>query len=322
MTDAVPGATVKLRRSAAAEGQRAPKQERRPALRSARAAAGDFLRRMWVKADQDKIFFMAGAIAFNILVAIVPLALAAIGIAGMILQQRYQAEAGRRLVELLLQALPPVSEAFTNDIARTLNSLVAKSGGFTTVGIAVFVWLATRLVGTLRTVLREVFDIHQDRSIIAGKIFDIQMVVVAGTLLGLNVGLTIVLNLLSQFSVDVLGMPAYRLRQNIVFPIIAFVSLWVMFLLMYRYLPARRIQWRTSLIAATFTSILFELLKQAFAWYVNNFAEFGSTYGNFAFVAIVVIYVYYMAIVFILGGEVAQIAALLRIRRRQKERLG
>jgi len=148
------------------------------------------------------------------------------------------------------------------------------------------------------------------------------MVVVAGTLLSLNVGLTIVLNILADFSVDVLGMPAYRLRQNIVFPIIAFLSLWVMFLLIYRYLPARRIQWRTALIGATFTALLFELLKQAFAWYVNNFARFNSTYGNFAFIAILVIYIYWVSIVFILGGEVAQIAALRRTRRRQKERLG
>lgn len=292
------------------------------ALRSARAVAGDFIRRVYVKADQDKIFFMAGAIAFNILVAIVPLALAAIGITGMILQQRYQAEAGRRLVEAFLQALPPVSDAFTTSVADTLGSLVAKSGGFTTVGIVVFVWLATRLVGTLRTVLREVFDINQDRNIIAGKLFDMEMVVVAGTLLSLNVGLTIALNILAQFSVDVLGMPAYRLRQNIAFPIIAFLSLWVMFLLIYRYLPFRRIQWRTALIAASFAAIFFEVLKQAFAWYVNEFARFNSTYGNFAFIAILVIYIYWVSIVFILGGEVAQIAAVRRIRRRQKERLG
>lgn len=291
-------------------------------LRVVRAAAGDYVRRVWTKADQDRIFFMAGAIAFNVLVAIVPLALAAIGITGLILQQKYQAAAGERLVEYFLQALPDVSEAFKLDIADKLNSLLQKSGGFTLLGILLFVWLATRLVGTLRTALREVFDIHQDRSIIAGKLFDIQMVIVAGTLLALNVAFTVALSILASYSLDVLGMPAYRLRQNIVFPIIAFLSLWTMFVLIYRYLPARRIQWRTAFISASFTSILFELLKQAFAWYARNFAEFDSTYGNFAFFAIVVIYVYYMAIIFILGGEVGQVAALRRIRRRQKERLG
>lgn len=295
--------------------------ERALSFRDARGVAGDFVRRVWTKADQDKIFFMAGAIAFNVLVAIVPLALAAIGITGLILQQQYQEAAGQRLVEYFLQALPDVSAAFRTDVAEKLNLLLQKSSGFTLLGILIFVWLATRLVGTLRTALREVFDIHQDRSIIAGKIFDIQMVIVAGTLLTLNVGFTIALTILANYSVDVLGMPAYRLRQNIVFPIIAFVSLWVMFILIYRYLPARRIQWRTATISATFTAVLFELLKQIFAWYARNFAEFDSTYGNFAFVAIVVIYVYYMAIIFILGGEVGQVAALRRIRRRQKERL-
>ena len=290
-------------------------------FRAARTATGDFVRRVYTKADQDKIFFMAGAIAFNVIVAIVPLALAAIGIAGLVLQQRFQTAAGQRVVDYMLQALPDVSDAFREDIAGKLNQLLQNSSGFTLLGILIFVWLATRLVGTLRTALREVFDINQDRSIIAGKLFDMQMVVVSGTLLALNVGFTVALEILASYSVDVLGMPAYRLRQNIAFPLLAFVSLWTMFVLVYRYLPARRIQWRTAFISATFSSVLFEVLKQIFAWYARN-AEFTSTYGNFAFFAIVVIYIYYMAIVFILGGEVGQVAALRRIRRRQKERLG
>ena len=93
-----------------------------------------------------------------------------------------------------------------------------------------------------------------------------------------------------------------------------------MFMLIYRYLPARRITWSTSLIAATFTAFGFELLKQAFAWYATRFAEF-STYGNFEFLIVLIFWIYYTAIVFVLGGEVAQVATMQRIRRRQKERL-
>lgn len=37
--------------------------------------AGEFLRRVFQKADEDLIFFMAGAISFNLLVAFVPLLL-------------------------------------------------------------------------------------------------------------------------------------------------------------------------------------------------------------------------------------------------------
>ncbi len=53
-------------------------------------AVRDFLRRVYVKADQDGIFFMAGAIAFNLIVAIVPLLLAILGMAGVVLQNRVE----------------------------------------------------------------------------------------------------------------------------------------------------------------------------------------------------------------------------------------
>ena len=95
-----------------------------------------------------------------------------------------------------------------------------------------------------------------------------------------------------------------------------------MFLLIYRYLPYRRIHWRTALVAATFTTVMFELLKRLFAWYALNVAVYGSTYGNFLNLIILVFWMYYMALAFVLGGEVGQVYALRRVRKQQKERLG
>ena len=53
-----------------------------------RWAAREFVRRVYKKAEQDNIFFLAGAIAFNVLVAVLPLILAALGIAGLLLQRQ------------------------------------------------------------------------------------------------------------------------------------------------------------------------------------------------------------------------------------------
>src|SRR5690606_38744570 len=115
------------------------------------------------------------------------------------------------------------------------------------IGTAVFAWLATRLVGTLRTALREIFDIRQDRGIVAGKIFDIKMVIAAGTLLAINATLTVALNIIVDFGYEVFGIgPAQvQLLNALLLRAVAFLSIWFMFLLIYRYLPARRIQWRT-----------------------------------------------------------------------------
>jgi membrane protein len=300
----------------------APRHERSAGAR-VRGAAGDFLRRVFKKAEQDQIFFMGGAIAFNVLVAIVPLALAAVGVAGFFLQAREDVNPAEPVVQYLLQVLPPVSPAFAEYMNTTLNDIISQSTGLFTIGTIIFAWLATRLVGTLRSALREIFDIQQDRGILAGKFFDLQMVFVAGTLLTLNIAITVALGLVTDAGFAILHVAAGQasLLRNLIGQMLAFLTIWFMFVLIYRYLPSRRIQWRTSLIAATFTALLFELMKSGFAFYFRN-AEYASTYGALGFIAIVVIYVYYMALAFILGGEVGQVAALQRIRRRQKERLG
>lgn len=319
-TSTAPGRTEPAPAAARAGG--GPRQGRDPSTRFWPALA-DFIRRVYKHAESDNIFFMAGAIAFNVLVAIVPLILAVLGIAGLVLRGRYADPAGT-LMGYLVQALPgALSQEFIDSLRLGLDDLINQSGGLLSLGTIFFIWVATRLVGTLRTALREIFDIQQDRGIIAGKIYDIKMVIAAGSLLTINVALTVVLEPLATYGIDFLGIRPgqYEVFNNLYLRTIGFLSIWFMFVLIYRYLPARRIQWRIAMIAATFTGILFELLKAAFTFYVANLADYRSSYGNFATVIVLFLWIYWISIVFIIGGEVGQVAALHRIRRRQKERL-
>lgn len=251
-----------------------------------------------------------------------PLLLAILGIAGTILRMQ-SADRADVLLRFLSRNLPQVSPEFERAVASLLHGLIDKSTGLLSVGTIFLVWLATRLVGTLRTVLREIFDAQQERSMIAGKIFDMKMVVAAGTLFALNVGLTVGLEIVARLGFQFLGLEGGRLRliQFLYGNLVAFLTIWVMFLLIYRYLPKRRVRWHTALVAATFTATLFELMKQAFSLYVTNVADYHSTYGNLATLVILILWVYYSAVAFVLGGEVAQVIAIQRTRRRQKERL-
>ncbi len=64
--------------------------------------------------------------------------------------------------------------------------------------------------------------------------------------------------------------PGLTLFRETLARLLAFGSIWVLFLLIYRYLPPRRIPWRTALTAATFTGVLFEATKYLFSWYVTS----------------------------------------------------
>jgi membrane protein len=284
-------------------------------------ATRDFIRRVYIKADQDGIFFMSGAIAFNLVVAVVPLLLAILGITGLVLQNRVE-DPSQLLANYIFEALPPLGSDFQSFVRDDIIAgLLQKSGGFLGFGALILVWVSTRLIGTLRFALREVFDIGEDRNIIKGKWFDIQMVVAAGTLFAINAGATVIVNIITRTGITLLGVQPTAWFQKYLLSLVAALSIWTMFLLVYRVLPFKRPHWRTALVAATFTTVMFELLKRAFAWYALNLAEYSSTYGNFLNLIIIVFWMYYISLAFVLGGEVGQVYALRRIRKRQKERL-
>jgi membrane protein len=273
------------------------------------------------KAEDDAIFFMAGAISFNVLMAFVPLVVFTAGLSGLILSANVSDPAGA-LVTFVQDALPEIrgDVALTEQVRERVTALLDRREGFTAVGAVLLVWFSTRLAGTLRTALREVFDIGEGRDIVRGKLYDMQVVVAGGILFTVNLGVTAFLRTIQEFGYDALGFGpgTVTFLQTLSAQILAFLSIWVLFLGIYRYLPARRIPWRTALVAATFTALLHELLKEGFGWYVTEVANYRSTYGNLLTVAILFFWIYYEAIGFILGGEVAQVWTMRRARRVQR----
>ena len=119
------------------------------------------------------------------------------------------------------------------------------------------------------------------------------------------------------FGVGVLGIEGNALSraQWLMAHMLAVVSIWTLFLIAYRYMPARRIAWRTATIAATFSALLHEALKLGFSWYVTDVADYGSVFGNVASVAVLIFWIYYGSIVFVLGGEVAQVFTMRKASR-------
>jgi membrane protein len=297
--------------------------------RAARAALSrvlggwaEFGRRVYIKAGEDDIFFLAGGIAFNVLVAAVPFLLMLIAIFGYVLKAAVN-DPQQAAVEYVLSILPPSQRIVT--LTRSLvGEVVAGRTRFGILGLVLFIWSSTRLVASLRSVLKHIFDLPEERPIIAGMFFDLQMVLVAGTLFVFNTGITVAVEAAQAYGVRWLGLSAYPEVQSVqraLARILAFCFILLMFVLMYRYLPKRKTPWRIALVAAVFTSVSWELLKGIFAWYVTYVSDWRTTYGTLASLILLVFWIYYSAIVFVLGGEVAQVYDLMRIRRKQRELL-
>jgi membrane protein len=189
--------------------------------------------------------------------------------------------------------------------------------GLTVVGSIVFIWFASRLSGSLRSALFTVFEVGVRRGLVTGKLFDMVAVSLGVVLVTVNMGVTVALSSAMAFGVEIFGWhgPTLTYAQRLVGVTIAFLSIWTLFVIVYRYLPMRLTPWKTTLIAATFAALAHEALKLAFSWYATELANYTSTLGNLATIAVLMLWIYYGALVFILGGEVAHVYAMLEARR-------
>jgi membrane protein len=284
-------------------------------LRPALAAWGDVARRAWRQGVEDNIPFVAGGLAFNILLALVPFVL--LLVAGLsFLLGRAPAEAAATVTDLVGGFLP----AETPTAAELLRSLVAdflRTRPATTLYSALgFVWFSTRLFGSLRTATSLIFD-RSDRGIVAGKLFDVAATMVATLAVAAWVVLSVLLNvatargaaLLARAGVAVpdLGRAGYATGRALAVALVL-----ALFYALYHGLPRHRPSARTALVAAAVTTVLFEAARELFRLLVALLNPTSLYTGTLAVVIAVVFWTYYAAFLFLVGGEVAQAVELRR----------
>jgi len=154
--------------------------------------AWEFLRLLWEKADDDDALFIAAAIAWGVLFAMVPLLALGIGLTGFVLSARFD-DPTDAVVTLFARGLPE-GEAGAQ-LAELLHTLVGEvmvnRTGLTIVGSVIFIWFASRLSGSLRSALYKVFEVGVRRGIIVGKLFDVLAVSLGVVLVTVNMGVTV-----------------------------------------------------------------------------------------------------------------------------------
>ena len=259
---------------------------------------------------------MAGSIAFNLVLALFPLLVLGIGVTGFALARF--GDPTLYVLALVTDNLPQAAGADLTQLVESLTQgLLVRRTGYTIAGAVFLLWVATRLSGSLRVALREIFDIGVKRNPVHGKLFDVGAVLLGGVLLTLNLGVTVLIATAVEYGVSVFGIggSTLTLAERMLGYLISFGSIWMLLFFLYRYVPARPIASRTAAVAATFTAVVHESLKFGFSWYATDIANYGSTLGNLATVAILFFWIYYAALVFILGGEVAQVSTMRKASR-------
>jgi membrane protein len=292
-------------------------------LRSYRSALAEsvqyYLRGLYRELTAKNVFLWAQAIAFKVLVTIVPIVLLGTGVVGRILQS----ENAFSTVERFIRGLLPPSQS--NELIVFLEAVEGASGTIVGLGGIGLFLSAMSLFITLRIAVSNAFEQnwHEERPLLWGYLFDVRMVLQVGLLFLLTVGLSVVLPSLFNNVIldDLQGVQWLRWLWNqtlyatgVALPLLITT---VMFFQLYYLVPQPHPRKRSALSGAIIAGLLWEVTKQAFTYYATYVGQFDqyqtgaeglSALGNaFGLIIAFVFWVYFSSIVLMLGALIASL---------------
>ncbi len=241
-------------------------------------------------------FFVAAGLAFFFLVTMIPLLLLSVAIVGFVLTTE---QAGREIVMQLIRNFPVYREEIGRAIFR-ITQTRATSG---VVGTIILVVFSTPLFSASRLVLHRLMGVRAGRGLVRGMFVDVGMVFMLGVLLFVLTAVTWGFYWFQVFVLAPGGVPRDWLAA-ITLGFSLLISM-LMFFLGYRFVPVRHMRAGPALAGAIVATLLWEVAKQLFRLYIRHFGVYDQIYGTLGVLVAFVMFIYYSAVVFVVGGAYA-----------------
>ena len=268
---------------------------------------------LYLELSEKNVFLWAQAIAFKVLVTIVPIVILATGIIGRILQGE---DAFAAVTRFIRELLPGSQSQQLIDFLTQLQNASATIVGIGGLGLFLS---AMSLFITLRIAVSNAFEQtwHQQRSLLRGYLFDVRMVIQVGVLFLLTVGLSVSLPpFVNDVVIGQVVGPEWWVQwlwdralwmTGLLLPLLLTTA---MFFQLYYLVPKPPPRPRSALAGAVIAALLWETAKQAFTYYATYVGygtgteALGSTFG---LIVAFVFWVYFSGVVLMIGAIVASL---------------
>lgn len=203
-------------------------------------------------------------------------------------------------------------------IERLLGAVFRNRGNLSLLAVPTFLWFSTRLFASARNSLNYVYDVGSRPADSHGIIGNYLRSKSRDAMLALIIVVLFVANTVLSAGISILRArsEAYAAGHELlvstigkgVTELVAFLFSVVLFLVVYRFASPRRLSFQAVLIASVFAAVAFEIAKRLYGLYLARTVIPTSAVGSAQLGAIVlfVIWVHFMALVFLLGGVVAE----------------
>lgn len=255
----------------------------------------------------NKPFQLAAALSYYTLLSMAPLLLLLTGVAGLV----FGRAAAR---EQILQYVGSMVGSQESDVVR---ALMTQAGNHhagvvsTLVGTTVLVIGATTVFAHLQAAFNQIWDVKAapDRNVI-WRLLGSRLLALAIVL-----GMAFVLLVSMAISVALAGAEHYvsqffsgaGIALRVIYALVSFAIVVGVISLLFKYVPDAEIQWREALVGAVITGALFTIGKYGLGVYLAHLRY--SSAGAAGSLILIVVWVYYSALILFLGAQATQVYA-------------
>ena len=258
---------------------------------------------------EDDGLVLAASIAFFTIFSLGPVLLLVVAIAGLVFGEDQTRAEIQNQFESLMGA----------DSAQFIAGVIsrARQGGS---GLAALISLGTLIVGAtgvfaqLKAALNQVWGVQikaeKPRStlmrLVWGRVLSFAMILVLAFVLLASLVVSAALSALARWSSGL--VPEQEILMRLANTGISFGVLTLLFAAALKILPDAVIGWRVVWFGGAVTALLFTIGKELIGMYLGQ-GSVASVYGAAGSLIVILLWVYYSAIIFLFGAEVTQVTA-------------
>jgi membrane protein len=254
--------------------------------------------------DAHKAWTHSAALAFYTLFSLAPVLIVVVSLSGAVFgQELVRGQVVREFQQVMGHETGRAVQGILETAAKTVTGGLAG-----TVGLVTLLFGATAVFIELQVALNVVWEVapkpgHLLKRLLIKRLLSFALVIAIGFLLLVSLTLSAALSALQNYMKTRMGAPVLLDAINALFTFAVFS---ILFALIYRVLPDVEIPWRDVWLGSLVTAGLFSLGKWLIGLYLGH-NQIASAYGAAGSVVIILLWVYYTALIVLLGAEFTRV---------------
>jgi membrane protein len=266
----------------------------------------NFIKHIFDRVIETKVTEAAAAIAYYAILSFFPLILFLIAFSSSFLQS---VEVQTQILKFAEEYMPG-SESL---VAGNIQHMIKASGAVGLVGTVMLLWSATLVFAGFAQNINSAWTAAESRHFLIDRLIGLMMIAILVIFLILSLILNTLLDVLPRiFPTYLETLFAEMTRFNhLLIEYLPQVTIFILLLLLYKYIPSPLVRWRESLAGTLFTMLALQLTKHGFILYLSFGTDsYSVVYGSLGAVVAFMLWIYLSSCIILIGGHVSAAVAL------------